>query len=311
MLEITGLEKSYGPHQVLRGVDLQIAPGQILALLGPNGAGKTTLASIVAGLRRADAGSIRVGGVDAIADPRRARPLLGLAPQALGIYPTLTARRNLTLFGELSGLARRDLRRRIDEVAAALDLSALLDRRTGVLSGGQQRRLHTAMAMLHRPRLLFLDEPTVGADVESRRAILTLVKDLAADGCAVCYATHYLPEIEELDATVAVLDQGRIITCDSVENLVANHGTSGLRLSFRGDAPDLPGFQRDGSYTFRTVDHPGRQLAATLSDRPSWVSRLDSVEVIRPDLERAYLALTGHQHTDPHDADRKELTHVA
>lgn len=310
MLEISGLEKSYGPRRVLRGIDLPIAAGEVVALLGPNGAGKTTLASIVAGLRRADAGSVTVDGVDALRHPGRARPLLGLAPQQLGLYPTLSARRNLALFGEIAGLTRRRLGHRIDEVADALDLTDLLDRRAGALSGGQQRRLHTAMAMLHRPRVLFLDEPTVGADVDSRRRILALVRTLAAEGCAVCYATHYLPEVEELQATCAVLEGGQILVLDSVESLVRTHGSSGVRLAFRGDAPELPGYRRHGSQALRTVEEPGREVARVLSERAPWVSRLESVDIVRPDLESAYLALTGRTRVDD-ETTAEESHHVA
>ena len=307
MLKVEGLEKSYGSRPVLAGVDLEIAPGEIVALLGPNGAGKTTLVSIVAGLRRADAGSVRVGEVDALSEPKRARPLMGLAPQELGVYPTLTARRNLMLFGELASLSGSELTERVDQVAEALDLTELLDRRAGVLSGGQQRRLHTAMAMLHRPRLLFLDEPTVGADIESRRQILDLVKNLAADGCAVGYATHYLPEIEELEATVAVLEGGRILARDSVTNLVDRHGTSGVRLTFRGSAPPLAGFQVSGTEAFRPASNPGAESARILSDAGDWVTRLDAIEIVRPSLETAYLALTGRNDNTP----RKEFADVA
>ncbi len=306
MLRIRNLEKSYASHDVLRGVDLDISPGEIVALLGPNGAGKTTLASIVAGLRRPDSGSIRVGDIDVVRNAGRARTLLGLAPQHLGIYPTLTARQNLLLFGRIAGVSGRGLRDRIDEVSTGLALSDLLDRKAGILSGGQQRRLHTAMAMLHRPRLLLLDEPTVGADVESRRQILAFVRDLAARGTAVCYATHYLPEVDDLDATVAVLNGGRIVYRGSVSSLARAHGTSGVRLAFRGDPPDLAGFETDGSHAFRTVDQPGVEIARTLADGTAWVSRLESVEIIRPSLETAYLALTV-----PTTTETEEQTHVA
>lgn len=307
MLLIEGLEKSYGSRQILSGVDLDIAAGDIVALLGPNGAGKTTLVSIVAGLRRADAGSVRVGEVDALRHPSLARPLMGLAPQELGVYPTLTTRRNLMLFGELAGLARANLKARVDQVAEALALTDLFDRRAGAMSGGQQRRLHTAMAMLHRPPLLFLDEPTVGADIESRRQILQLIRDLADEGCAVCYATHYLPEIEDLDAEVAVLEHGQILTRDSVANLVNQHGIAGLRLIFRGDAPHIEGFQISGTAAFRRANDPGTEAARVLSSAGSWVSQLVSIEIVRPNLETAYLSLTGRGR-NPHG---EELSHVA
>ena len=307
MFEVEGLEKSYGSRPILRGVDLEIVPGEIVSLLGPNGAGKTTLVSIVAGLRRADAGAVRVGDIDALRHPRLARSLMGLAPQELGIYPTLTARRNLILFGQLAGLSGPVLRDRVDEVAEALDLTELLDRRAGVLSGGQKRRLHTGMAMLHRPRLLFLDEPTVGADIESRRRILDLVKALAADGCAICYATHYTPEIEELDATVAVLEGGRILVRESVARLVDRHGTSGVRLVFRQEAPQIEGFAVSGLEAFRPSPSPGAEAARVLSNAGPWVSDIESVEVVRPDLESAYLALTGRTEK----AESEVIAHVA
>lgn len=293
MLLVQGLKKAYDGHPVLRGVDLEIRAGEVVALLGPNGAGKTTLVSIVAGLRSADGGRVTVDGIDALAAPDRARGVLGLAPQALGIYPTLRVRENLEVFGRIAGLGGRVLRQRVEEVAEALALTALLGSRAGVLSGGQQRRLHTAMAMVHRPRLLFLDEPTVGADIESRRQILDLVRELAADGCAVCYATHYLPEVEDLDATVAVLEEGRVLVTDSVANLVDRHGRSGVRLTFRGPAPDLDGFDVHGQDAFRATPQPGPAAARVLASGADWVERLDAVEIVRSDLESAYLRLTG------------------
>src|SRR5262249_31994579 len=178
MLAIAGLKKAYGSVVALQGVDLEIAEGEIVGLLGPNGAGKTTLVSIVVGLRHADAGAVCVKGIDALRYPEKVRPFLGLVPQDLGVYPPLTVRANLRFFGELAGLRGKPLQLRIDEIAHALNLEKLLTRKAGELSGGQKRRLHTAMALLGRPRLLFLDEPTAGADVETRMAILAVVKQL-------------------------------------------------------------------------------------------------------------------------------------
>jgi len=195
MLRVDGVTKAYGEHPVLRGVDLDVAAGQILGLVGANGAGKTTLISIITGLRRCDGGSVAVGGVDALAHPKRAAGSLGLAPQELGIYPTLTARENLYDFARLAGMSSRAARTRTAEVAELLGLTEQLGLRGDQLSGGQKRRLHTAMAILHRPRLLLLDEPTVGADVTSRAGILEIVRATAAAGTAVLYTTHYLTEL--------------------------------------------------------------------------------------------------------------------
>jgi len=306
LLEISGLTKAYGERAVLRGVDLQAGPGEIVGLLGPNGAGKTTLVSIVAGLRPADGGRVIVDGVDALAQPQRARSSLGLAPQDLGIYPVLSVRQNLAIFGELAGLSGAALRDRIDEVAAGLELTALLGQQAATLSGGQKRRLHTAMALVHRPRLLFLDEPTVGADVLTRARLLQVVRSLAADGCAVIYTSHYLTEIEELAATVAVLEGGRIVARGSLAAVVAEHGRSALRLVFDGPAPSLPGFELDGDVATLPTPDPAAAAARVLGRLDGSAIRLRGVDIIRPSLETAYLALTGHRTDDAgptHDAE--------
>ena len=295
MLRIEGVEKRYGDVEVLRGVDLDADAGRVVALLGPNGAGKTTLVSIVAGLRSADAGSVRIADVDALADPVAARRMLGLAPQDLGIYPTLTVHRNLAFFGELAGLRRQALVARIDEVSGGLDLADLLLRRAGELSGGQKRRLHTAIAMLHRPPLLFLDEPTVGADVQTRARLLRAVRALADDGVAVMYTTHYLAEVEELDADVAILEGGRVIERAGVAELVSRCGTAALRLTFDGPVPALPGFTVDGAVATLPTADPAASAASVLRDLGAHADRLRSVDVIRPSLEAAYLSLTGRE----------------
>ena len=200
MLHIEALRKSYGEVVALQGVDMDVSAGEIVSLLGPNGAGKTTIVSIVAGLRRADGGVVKVDGLDALRRSSEVRRRIGLAPQDLGIYPVVSVRNNFRLFGRLAGLGDRELRTRIDEVAEALDITDLLDRQGGTLSGGQKRRVHTAIALLHRPRLLLLDEATTGADVETRGHILDLVRELAAQGSAVLYSTDYLQEVEDLGA---------------------------------------------------------------------------------------------------------------
>jgi ABC-2 type transport system ATP-binding protein len=211
LLEATGLEKRFGDTVALDGFDLAVAAGEIAGLIGHNGAGKSTFARITAGLVSPDAGAVRVGGLDASRSAARVRPMLGLAPQELALYPTATARENLFAFAGLYGLRRRDARPRIDELADALVLGPVLDRRVRDLSGGQQRRLQAATAMIHRPRVLLLDEPTVGADPITRDALLAVVRAAAADGAAVVYTTHYLPELDTLDATVAVADHGRVV----------------------------------------------------------------------------------------------------
>jgi ABC-2 type transport system ATP-binding protein len=297
MLHTEGLRKAYGDVVALRGVDLDVAPGEIACLLGPNGAGKTTLVSIVAGLRRPDAGVVEVDGLDATARSVEVRRRIGLAPQDLGIYPVVSVRRNLELFGRLAGLGPRELRRRIDEVADALRITDLLDRQGGRLSGGQKRRLHTAIALLHRPPLLLLDEATTGADVETRAHILDLVRRLAADGSAVLYSTHYLQEVEDLDANVALLDGGSVIARGAVAGLIAAHADPVVELTFRSEVPAIAA---DGH---ATVD--GRRLRLATTDPAATLTRilpqlppgaLDAVEIVRPSLEAVYLTLTGRRY---------------
>jgi ABC-2 type transport system ATP-binding protein len=301
VLYATGVKKSYGKLEVLKGVDLEVQPGEVVGLLGANGAGKTSFVSIVAGLRSADAGEIQIAGVDALRNSRAARRHLGIAPQDLGIYPTLSVRRNLTFFGEIAGLKGRELNERVEEVGTALSLDPLFDRPSGKLSGGQKRRLHTGMAMLHHPALLILDEPTVGADIRTRQEILEQVKRLAEEGRGVCYSTHYLPEIEFLGASVAILQGGEIIARGSIAELVAKHSSPFLELSFDGPAPDIGlGGQVAGDESLLRIktDDPSGLAAAAMGRLGVDAVRLSNVEVIRPSLESVYLSLTEQRYSD-------------
>jgi ABC-2 type transport system ATP-binding protein len=236
MLEAVGLHKRYGDVAALDGFDLRITAGEIVGLIGRNGAGKSTFAAAVAGAIRPDRGVVRVAGVDVHAQLRRTRHRVGLAAQELEVYPTATVVENLRFFGGLYGLRAGRLVREIDQVTVALGLGDMVGRRVGTLSGGQQRRVHAAVALLHRPDVLLLDEPTVGADPASRTALLSAVRERAEDGAAVCYTTHYLPELVELDAAVAVVAAGRVVARGDRRALLA-----GIRLDpgRPGHSPDL------------------------------------------------------------------------
>ncbi len=220
----------------------------------------------------------------------------------------MSVRENLRLFGRLAGLGSTELRSRIDQVAEALQIADLLDRQGGTLSGGQKRRVHTAIALLHRPPLLLLDEATTGADVETRGHILDIVRGLARDGSAVLYSTHYLREVEDLAAGVVLLDEGRVIARGGVHELVAAHAAPVVELTFAGDIPVAlldDGAVVDGSTVRLAADDPSAVLATVVPRLP--VGSLRSVEIVRPDLEAVYLALTGRRYEE---AD-KEAEHVA
>ena len=272
LLSVTGLTKRYGEVRALDGFSLSVRPGEIVGLVGHNGAGKTTFVEIVSGLIRPDTGSVLVQGLD----PTRARDRIGVSPQHIALYPPITVREHLRLFGGLSGLRRGALRGEIEEVATALCLTEFLDRPAGVLSGGQQRRAQAGVALIHRPSLLLLDEPTAGADPETRQALLDAVKRRAAEGAAVVYTTHYLNELTELGATIAVARRGRVIARGTSEELL--QGLPGeVRVTFT-DEEELRVSTADPTKTLVTILQEARRPVA-------------SVEVRNPDLDDLYRSL--------------------
>ncbi len=272
VLQVSGLAKRYGDVDALAGFDLTVRPGEIVGLVGHNGAGKTTFVEVVSGLIRADAGTALVDG----ADPVAARGVIGVSPQHIALYPSVTVREHLRLFGGLSGLRRGALRAAVDEVADDLRLTEFLDRPAGVLSGGQQRRAQAGVALIHRPRLLLLDEPTAGADPETRQALLDAVRRRAAEGAGVVYTTHYLAELTELDATIAVAKRGRVVARGTADELLA--GLPGeVALTFA-----------DGSQERRSTDDPTAALIRLLAEATQPVT---SVDVRKPDLDDLYRSL--------------------
>lgn len=272
MLEASDLVKRYGPVTALDGFSLKVAAGEIVGMVGHNGAGKTTFVEIVSGLIRPDSGHVTIGGQT----PAAARGRVGVAPQHLGLYPSITVREHLQLFGRLAGLRPAALRSAIDDITAALRLTEIIDRRTGALSGGQQRRTQAATALIHRPALLLLDEPTAGADQETRQAMLDMVKQYAGEGAAVVYTTHYLPELTDLGATIAVIRNGRVIARGTDDELVK--GLPGeVRVRFE-DAEELQ----------VSTTEPTATLIDLLrhADRP-----ISAVEVRNPSLDDLYKSL--------------------
>jgi ABC-2 type transport system ATP-binding protein len=231
MLEATGLVKRYGQVTALDRFTLSVAPGEITGLVGHNGAGKTTFARIVAGLAAPDAGHVTIAGLP----PRRAAHLVGVAPQEISLYPEVTVREALRLFGGLHGLRRKRLSAATGEVTGALCLGGFLDQRIASLSGGQQRRVQAAAALLHRPPLLLLDEPTAGVDPQTRLALLAALRQRAADGAAIVYTTHYLPELTDLQATLAVARDGRVIARGTAAATVRPARPGHRRPRRRGD----------------------------------------------------------------------------
>jgi ABC-2 type transport system ATP-binding protein len=219
MLRADGLVKTYGRRRALDDFTLHVPAGEITGLVGRNGAGKTTFVEIVTGLVRPDAGSVMIGRISALRHPGRAREVLGVCPQETALYPSITVAGHLRLFGALAGLRRRALRTAVDDITERMQLASMLAKPTGLLSGGQRKRVQAATALVAYRPLLLLDEPTVGADPPTRSALLEVVAARSAAGAAVLYTTHYLPELAELGATIAFARAGRIIARGSQAEL--------------------------------------------------------------------------------------------
>jgi ABC-2 type transport system ATP-binding protein len=299
VLSVTGLIKDYGRRRALDGFDLTVRPGEIVGLVGRNGAGKTTFVEVVTGLVRPDAGQVTVAGVDALRDRRAARRLLGVAPQEQALYLPATVREHLRLFGALAGLRAGTLRAAIDATVEELRLTDVLDRPVGLLSGGQRRRTQAACALVPTPSVLLLDEPTVGADPTTRAALLDAVLARAANGAAVVYATHYLPELADLAATLAVADAGRVIARGSQEELLAGLPTE-IRISFVGGIPAE--LVRRGRVVANVLHVNSFDPAATLAELLSASHQPESVDITRPGLDDLYRIL---------DSERTPIGHAA
>lgn len=300
LVEVHGACKQFGRQVALDQFELTVAAGEIVGLVGHNGAGKTTFARAAAGLVALDAGTVMVAGHDLSREPRQGRGQIGLAPQVLALYPTATAMENLLVFAGLYGVKRNDARRRIGDLAEAMALTDVLHRRVRSLSGGQQRRLQAATAMVHRPKVLLLDEPTVGADPITREALLAVVSSAAREGAAVVYTTHYLPEVEVLGASVAVADHGRVIARGSRAELLSTLPGHAV-LDFIGEPPSVdlpPGIEGDVEVDRQRVTitgvNPASLVASLVSANPDAVRRLSSIELQPPTLDDLYRHLVTH-----------------
>lgn len=302
ILEITDLRKRYGDIAAVDGVSLTVEAGEVFGLLGPNGAGKTTLLSIAAGLLRADGRGVKLFGQPFTRDSRELRHLVGLGTQDLSIYPELTGRENLRFFGKLYGLSGKELKSRVDQVLAAVGLTDRANDRASHYSGGMKRRLNLAAAIVHGPKLLFLDEPTTGVDPQSRNHIFERVKALNAAGLSVIYTSHYMEEVQTLCRRIAILDNGKLLACDTLPNLLKRLDTT-VRVTvtnaptgFAKQLQAIPGVKRvktsDGTFEL-TVEEIGPVLAKVASDCVAAGADLTDVTTTEPTLERVFLNLTG------------------
>ena len=273
VLALAGLGKDYGDRRAVDAVDLEIEAGTITGLLGPNGAGKTTTILMASGVVTPTRGTALVDGQDVWKQPRLAKRALGLVPQELALYDELTARQNLRYFGRIYGLGGTELASRIDWALGVAGLSDRASESVSQFSGGMKRRLNLAAGVLHKPKLLILDEPTVGVDPQSRNHVFETVKTLRDEGMTVLYTSHYMEEVEMLCDRVAIMDHGKLIAAGTIDELVATHGGKGLDIEIEGD------LEAARTAAVAAIEATGAKVK-TISAR-------------RGNLEGVFLALTG------------------
>jgi ABC-2 type transport system ATP-binding protein len=225
IIGIRDLAKTYkgADEPALRGISLDIYPNEIFGLLGPNGAGKTTTISILCGLFPPTSGTFTIDGMSTHTQLRSIKKIIGVVPQDIALYPTLTALENLTFFGNMYGLKGKTLRKRINEGLSVFGLEKYARKTIATFSGGMKRRVNLVAGLLHQPKVVFLDEPTVGIDVQSRIVILEYLKELNRQGTTIIYTSHYMEEAENLCTRVAIIDRGSIISVGNPKELVAEH----------------------------------------------------------------------------------------
>jgi ABC-2 type transport system ATP-binding protein len=295
-IEVHRVAKRYGTVQALAGVDLEVRQGEFFGLLGPNGAGKTTLISVLAGLARPDDGSARIMGHDVAADYRRARRALGVVPQELVFDPFFTVRETLSFQSGYFGI--RDNRAWIDEVIHHLDLQDKADTNMRRLSGGMKRRVLVAQALVHKPPVIVLDEPTAGVDVELRHALWRFIRRLNEDGHTIVLTTHYLEEAETLCGRIAMLKQGRVVALDTTQNLLNRFSGSYVKLKIAGGTlpPVLQARvtrETEGYFTLRLDSY--EDLESVMHDLRASGTKVQDMELLQPDLEEVFVKLM-HEH---------------
>ncbi len=308
IVQVQNLVKRYMPENVLAvdGVSFEIQEGEIFSLLGPNGAGKTTTISILSCLLQPTSGDALVAGHSVVKQPMEVKRAIGVVPQEIALYDSLSARQNLLFWGRMYSMRGKELNRRVDEVLEQIGLRDRADAQIKTYSGGMKRRVNIGVGLLHKPRLIYMDEPTVGIDPQSRRNILDTVKELNRQGMTVLYTTHYMEEAQELSHRVGIMDHGKLIalgTQKELTQMVGEHETLRLHLG-EGETPEalaaalkeLPGVVQASAADNQVVlIVPEAEVALPLAITKAneLGLRVRSVDIEEPNLEGVFLHLTG------------------
>lgn len=298
ILTVQHLKKSYGKKHALEDVTFSVQAGTCFGLLGPNGAGKSTTMKIITGLVDPDGGTASVFGMDAVKQRNAIRSRTGYVPQSITLYEKLSAHDNLKFFGEMYGVRGQELKQRIEEILKEIGLIDRKDDRVGTFSGGMKRRINMAAAMLHRPKLLILDEPTVGIDPQSRNHIFEMIRALKKAGVTIIYSTHYMEEVETLCDHVAIIDQGKVITQGPLKQLLDRYSSKAVYAEADG-LEDLPPFAnatktyRQGDGWIIETEQVTDAMKHVLKVASEQGIEMKELEIMRPSLESVFLSLTG------------------
>jgi ABC-2 type transport system ATP-binding protein len=309
MITVERLCKSFGSLAAVDDVSFSVNEGEIFGLLGPNGAGKTTSINMICGVLKPDGGRVLIGGKDIWLEPKGVKRMLGVVPQEIAVYEDLTARDNLNFWGSLYGLSGGELKSRVDESLTRVGLSDRARDRVKEFSGGMKRRLNLCMGLLHDPRVLLLDEPTVGIDPQARLNILEVVREVANGGTTVLYTTHYMEEAQELCDRIAIMDHGKILTVGTLEELTRLAGEAEvLRLtgnfddsSIRDRLLELDGvrvLKTDNRIAVLSVETGGPGLLEVLPRILAADLGVEDVSIQRPNLQSVFITLTGKELRD-------------
>ncbi len=306
ILDVKDLVKNYGSFTAVKGISFDIKEGEIFSLLGPNGAGKTTTISMLSTLYTPTSGDATIGGHSVTKEPMEVKKCIGVVPQDLALYDDLTARENLNFWGQMYGLTGKSLKLRVDEVLEKVGLADKAKHRIKTFSGGMKRRINIAVGLLHQPRLLFMDEPTVGIDPQSRRAILDSVKELNQKGMTVLYTTHYMEEAQELSNRVGIIDHGELIALGTQEELTKSVGETDTLILHIGEEADPETLAVElrnikGVVKADITDHEiaiitpsAEQLLAPVVTKANGLGiKIHSIDIREPNLEAVFLHLTG------------------
>lgn len=304
LLKVVELHKAFGSTKAVDGISLEVNKGEVFGLLGPNGAGKSTTISMISTLIKPSSGSITYDGRDIGSEPKAIRKRLGVVPQDIALYPTLSGYENLAFWGSMYGLKGAELKRRIGEVSEIIGLNGRLKDRVDKYSGGMKRRINIGAALLHKPELLIMDEPTVGIDPQSRNHILDTVLELNRQGMTIIYTSHYMEEVEYLCSRICIMDQGRIIASGTKEELVELiKGRTRIFLKLdKADEGILDILRKvkgvsEAELVNDEVAVAGENIDIILADIITTLTghgrRISSIDVRKPDLETVFLHLTG------------------